>query len=278
MNKAGLHLRFNASLLEAINKALRLKLPFFQCFLMTQESKYVDPHAAEIQEFLRLRRLHFNNLYVHGSYWINAAGKNSQHPVLRKELYLAQKLEFTHVVLHPGCANECASRSEGIDNLATLLNELTKKNLSVKIVLENSAHSNFSIGGDLNDFNILLAKLDKPDTIAFCIDTAHAYAYGYDLANPENIDEFIKLIDQLIGLERVALIHLNDAHEPKGSRIDRHAVLGQGGLGKEALKKFICSPVLRVKPVLMELPCIDEEQEKALVEEVNSWLKSDKGI
>ncbi len=272
MNKAGLHLRFNASLLETVNKALRLKLPFFQCFLMSQESKYVDPNAQEIREFLKLRRLHFKDLYVHGSYWINAAGKNSRHPVLRKELDLAQKLEFTHVVLHPGCANGCASRSEGIDNLAALLNNLTKKNLPVKIVLENSAHSNLSIGGDLHDFNILLAKLDKPDTITFCIDTAHAYAYGYDLDTPENIDEFIKLIDTLIGIERVSLIHLNDAHESKGSKIDRHAVLGQGDLGKEALRKFICSPVLQGKPALLELPCIDEEQEKELIEEVNSWL------
>lgn len=272
MSKLGLHLRLTTNILELIQKALRLQLPFFQCFLLFQHTnKYVDLEAPDIHEYLLLRRDNFKQLFAHASYWINGANKTcDEHPLLKKELALAQQLEFTHLVLHPGSANGCSSKEAGIDNLARLLNNLLKKESDVQLVLENTAHGNLSIGSDLTDFRVLLEKLDKPEKIAFCIDTAHAYAFSYDLASKEGLEQFILLVEKYIGLSRLALIHLNDTREKCGSKIDRHALPIEGRIGRAQLQKIIQHPLLSHIPMLMELPLISEDQEIVILHEFES--------
>ena len=139
--------------------------------------------------------------------------------------------------------------------------------------MENTAHGNMSVGSDLQDFHQLLQKLDHPEKISFCIDTSHAHAFGYDIADITKHGEFIDLLDELIGLERIVLIHLNDTKEKCGSLIDRHDIVGQGKLGDSVLKHFIAQPRLAHIPVLMELPVLPEQEEIALLRKVISWDK-----
>lgn len=271
--RIGLHLRLNHSIVEMVQQAIRMELPFFQCFLLSLiTNKRIEPSEQEVREFLALKREHFNTLYVHGSYWVNLAslGSNGYH-LLRKELTLAKRLEFTHFVLHPGSAKGARETSEGIDALARMINRLLFHERTINIILENTAHGNLTVGSNLHDFQQLLQKLDQPERISFCIDTSHAHAFGYDIVGDDKQTAFIDLLDQLIGLQRIVLIHLNDSKEKRGSLIDRHDLPGQGRLGDVALKSFMMQPRLAHIPVLLELPALPEAEELAVLHKVTEW-------
>ena len=268
-----LHLRLVGSLRDIAERAIALQLPFFQCFLVIKSSgNIIRPTTEDVQDFIALRRQHFGALYVHGSYWINLAGiVHNGHHALERELRMAKRLEFTHMILHPGSAKGALHKDQGIDALAKTLNKVLKWEQHIKIVLENSAHGALSIGGDLQDFAQLLAKLDHPEKLLFCVDTAHAYSYGYDIAQAVEREKFIQLLDTTIGISRIALIHLNDTSEICGSKIDKHASTGTGRIGKEALKAFMLDARLASIPVLMELPVLPEDQEQIILDQVRSW-------
>lgn len=273
MKQVGLHLRMTSSLDQLVEKAVRLELPFFQCFFVVQHAEtLINPSAQDITYFTQARYKYFEQLYVHGSYWINLAGITyTGHRALERELYLARMLEFTHFVLHPGSAKGAEDRMQGIDAVARALNQIVRKHQDITLVLENTAHGNMTVGGDIEDLAQIYAKLDRPERIAFCIDTAHAHAYGYDIISSEGRNQFITLVDETIGFSNVALLHINDTHEKCGSKLDKHQMLGQGALGIPVLQAFVTDTRLRNIPALAEPPIISEQEERELLQSMRSW-------
>ena len=271
----GLHIRGSGSLTGIIQKAIRLELNLFQCFLTQKNGSGIPLNPDDCATFVALRQQFFPAVFLHASYWINLCqsdGPGAQR-LFAQELSWAKRLSFTHMILHPGSAKVHGCRATGIDFLVRTLNRMLKYEQDITLVLENSAHGNMSVGGDLCDFAQILAKIDYPEKIKFCIDTAHAYSFGYDLIDPATQDTFIDLIEQTIGIDKVALIHLNDTHEQLGSYKDRHALLGQGTLGEIALKRFMCHPKLQLIPVLLELPEIAPQEEQHIINKVITWHK-----
>ena len=262
-----------STLTDLIEKALRLEVDSFQCFFVIQGTRrLIQPDITDLQNFLALRRKHFKNLYVHGSYWINLSSSTlTRHWALERELKLAKQFEFTHMILHPGSAKDAKTKSDGIDALARTLNSVLKREHEIKLVLENTAHGNLSVGGDLYDFKQLLEKIDHPEKLSFCIDTAHAHSYGYDITQPDGRAEFITLVDDIMGLDNVVLIHLNDTREKLGSQLDRHYSIGDGIIGHDALKAFAQDPHIESIPLLMEPPVASEQEEMELLTMVKNW-------
>lgn len=273
MRKMGLHVRLNSSLTAMIEQAIRQEMDIFQCFMVLQGTgTIVTLDEADVQSYLVLRRKYFGDLYMHGSYWINLAStKIAKHYSLHYELAMARKLEFTHIVLHPGSAKGAQSKLEGIDAMARVINETLKKEHTIKLVIENAAFGALSVGGDIHDFKRFLEKLDHPEKVKFCIDTAHAHSYGYNLIDADSRNNFIQLLDDTIGISNIVLLHLNDTNELCGSKSDRHEVLGKGLLGSEVLKEFAMNEKLKSIPLLMELPTLNETDENVILEEVRSW-------
>ena len=271
----GLHLRLSTSLPKLLDRAIKLKTPILQCFFIVQGiNKYITFSAGELEESLKKRKKHFKELYLHASYWVNLSGKkNSGWRTFKKELELAQKLGFTHMVIHPGSSTGCKTKKEGITYLAKALNKALDRYKDITIVLENIAHGKMSVGGDLKDFKEMLEQIDEPDRIAFCIDTAHAYSYGYDLTDSKELTKFIKEIDDCVGAQRVAVLHLNDAENKCGSRIDKHAIPGEGLIGEKPLKTFMNHPKLRHASIILELPVLPEKEEEEILKKVQSWNK-----
>lgn len=273
MSEVSLHFRLTKTILDLAHKACRLNLSFFQCFFVSQETgKLMQLNTVEVKQFLALRRQYFKQLYLHGSYWINlASNKYNGYRTLERELTIAKRLEFTHLLLHPGFAKGAKEKSSGIAFLSRALNRLLKTERDVKIVLENTTHGNLSVGSDITDFKQILLSLDHPEKISFCIDTAHAYSFGYDMACDTGQDTFINFLENIIGIERIILIHLNDSKKKLGSRIDQHAIIGEGYIGKKYLKRFMVHPKLRQIPVILELPALSESHEYDLLKKVRSW-------
>lgn len=273
MKHVGLHIRLTDSLEGIAHKALNLRVPFFQCFVIDQNTnRIIRPTDTEIEQFKAVCGSHFTHRFLHASYWINlSAVGHFNSRLFEREFTLAQKLEFTHMILHPGAATGSKQKQAGIAALAHAVNKILKMESNIKIVLENTAHGGISIGGDLHDFKNLLEQIEQPEKLYFCLDTAHAYSYGYDIENEQDQRGFIHLVDRTMGLSRIELIHLNDTREKKGSKIDRHEVPGAGLIGQEALKMFVNQPELAHIPLLLELPVMPVEEEKVILDTVRIW-------
>jgi deoxyribonuclease IV len=272
-NRVGTHIRMRSSIKELLERAESLDLPFFQCFFVPQETgKLIRAVPDEIAEFVNTSRQRFGTLICHVSYWVNLASLGSNGFVqLCREIAFAKRLGFSHFVLHAGTAKGATDRIQGVDALAKALNNLFEREQEIIVLLENSCHGNLAVGSDIMDFAHVLAKIDKPERLNFCIDTAHAYSFGYDVATISEQEKFIDLLQSTIGIDRIKLIHLNDTIEKLGSRIDRHSIIGQGKIGEEALKHFAVHPQLKHIPILLELPELSVEDELLILNKVREW-------
>lgn len=272
--KIGIHIRPATTFTAIIQQAITLNVPLFQTFAMTLAGKYIKITPKDRASYLELRHKYFQDLYLHGSYWINLCRDNQINlKTTQRELTIAKQLEFTHLVVHPGSAAEGHTKSQGIKILANSLNQILNENNCIKIVLENTAHGKLTIGSDLSDFYELLQQIEQPTKLLFCIDTSHAYAHGYNLHDLTEQIKFIELIERAIGFEKVCLIHLNDTNETLGRKIDKHAIPGTGQIGKAALKHFLLQPQIINIPVIIEPPLIESIAETAqILNEINGWF------
>lgn len=272
MREVGLHLRVTTNMIDLYNRAVQLGLASFQCFFIHQDSGHFYKLSAQELHDCNARNNKFKHRYLHGSYWINlAAPLAHRQRAFKAELEQALQLGFTHFILHPGSAKGSPDKIEAIRRLAKIIDAIGAMNLPIKLVLENVAHGGRAIGGDLLDFKLLKEYVKNPQQLFFCIDTAHAFSYGYDIATHLGQTSFIQLIKDTIGIDSIALIHLNDICEKLGSKIDRHSFIGQGNIGIDALKSLVMHPDLVAIPVLMELPQAGENEEQDMLALVRSW-------
>jgi len=267
----GLQIRYRHSPLEILKKAAQLQIRTTQCFLLSEKEFPATLSKSEQIIFKRQKAASLDTLYAHASYRINLACPiRHYHPILVKELHIAQMLGCSSIILHPGSASTV---TEGINALARIINRLHVKYPEIRLVLENVAFKAPSIGGNLIHFKELLTKLNWPENMFFCIDTAHAYAAGYDLVHEK--DRFIDLLERTIGLEQIMLIHLNDTPTPLESYTDIHCSLGHGNIGQEALRRFALDPRIMHIPIILELPIMKQNEEKQILTLVESWHKGD---
>jgi deoxyribonuclease-4 len=274
-------LRLEGSLEQLVATAQFYGLRSFQFFLIPQGGRtHIAPTAQEIETFVRARRALFGPLYAHSSYWVNPATSSKKiflvsRSLLKKELALAQALEINFLVLHAGSAkgyrptsDDPSGKQRALITLAKMLNNLMKYTADVTILLENSAHGKKTIGNNLEDFIFLKNHLNFPEKIGFCLDTAHAFSYGYAL---EPLDDFVRIVDQTMGREALKLIHFNDTYDVCGSMIDRHAFPGQGNIGKKTLKTLLNHPLLASVPKIIEGSATDEAISLPFFRDILTW-------
>ncbi len=263
--KIGAHLRLNDGLTQVLQEVIALQLPVFQFFVartVDKKTVYITPTAQD-KALLRTMVTQQGTLpFIHASYWINPASFRDDayaisKSLLKKEIRLAQELEVPMIVLHPGTANglepdldPAQVRRQGIERLASFLNEVLAKN-KITVLLENTAHGRNAIGSDLQDFHKVKALLDEPEKVQFCLDTAHAFAYGYDVAD---FDSFFTMFKETVGIESLRLIHLNDVEGSRGNKQDKHTLPGEGQLGLPLIKKIAHFNDFLTIPKIIELP------------------------
>ena len=274
MKRIGLHLRITESLIEVVGQAIELKLPFFQSFLVRCYGTYYTwPTQEEERIFRALCEQHFfSPLFAHGSFWINLSHTQYDNAhALGKEIACARRLGFSHLVVHAGSATGSKNHLDGIDALVRTINTVMRFERDVTLVLENTAHGKLSVGSNIDDFALVREKLMQPEKVRFCIDTAHAYAYGYHLKTLTELDAFIAYIDKTLSLDNIALIHLNDIQDTHGSCIDRHALIGAGNIGEPVLRQFIEHPKLQHIPVILEPPVAPIPEIMQSLNRVKGW-------
>jgi apurinic endonuclease APN1 len=273
VSRIGLHLRLEDSLVPVATQALELELPFFQSFIgvRAKEGKLFMPSDYEVTQFRKLCDRRFTQLYAHAPFWLNLADPaRSSLQGLWNHIMLAQRLGFTHLIVHPGSSVH-ASKQQGIEMVARTINELFKKEFSLTLVLENTAHGATAVGSDIGDLCAIRALLDKPERVQFCIDTAHAHAYGYEVNSAESMHTFLDSVCATLGADAIGLLHLNDASDHHGSFKDRHALLGTGTVGEAALKATMSYEKFNHIPIIVEPPFMMHDALVNLYSMVQSW-------
>lgn len=282
-NQLGLHLRLNTTLLNLINDVKRHNISVFQFFLAASPNdRYISFSKKEQKEFVQLIQENNFSPFIHSSYWINPSSgrkvsfENSQK-LLSQEIALAKRLQVPYIVLHPGSAtwfkkreDDPVCRNRGIEQVASMLNTILAQETDVTILLENTAHGNRSVGSDLEDFPRIKSLLNHPEKVAYCLDLAHAFVYGYEISK---IEEFFTTLNKTMSLQDIRLIHFNDAAEEHASKKDKHAIPGTGNIGQDVLASYLNHQILESIPKIMELPNLSFEDITDIHVDISKWLR-----
>lgn len=200
------------------------------------------------------------SVVAHNTYLINVASPN---PALREksiraltsEVKRTGRIHIPLLVMHPG-AHGGAGEEKGIRRIARALDRVhgAMEETGVRIALEVTAGQGNSIGSRFEHIRDILGGVKNPDRLRVCFDTCHAFAAGYDFRTRKTFEETFSAFDRTIGLDRLAVFHLNDALQPLGSRRDRHAHIGEGHLGERAFRLLMRDPRFRNIPKILETP------------------------
>jgi len=205
-----------------------------------------------------LRETKIRDTVVHDSYLINLASPDDALRRQSVESFVAElarcaALDITYLVSHPG--NYIDDRASGIQRNADGITEaLSRAPGNTILCMETTAGSGTAIGATFEDLAQLIDAVPEPyrSRVAICLDTCHAYSAGYDLVNA--YDEVWKRFDDVLGMSRIRVMHLNDSKTPFDSRRDRHELIGEGSLGELAFRHVMNDERLAKVPKIIETP------------------------
>jgi deoxyribonuclease-4 len=195
---------------------------------------------------------------IHASYLVNLATpkddlREKSVASMQREVDAAEALGVEYVNVHLG-AHTGAGVEGGLDNATSALDELDVPE-GVTVLVESDAGSGTKLGGEFEHLRAVLNRSGQD--LEVCLDTAHAFAAGYDLSTPETVEETIAEFDDVVGLENLACVHLNDSKHECGTNKDEHAHVGEGLIGEEGMGSFVNHEAIRDVPLVLETPTED---------------------
>jgi deoxyribonuclease IV len=265
--RIGIHTSTAGGVHNAVERAYRLGCNTLQIFSSSpRQWKPYELAPKHIADMIRLRtRYGLRPLAIHANYLINLAGGNQEFhaksiAAFRGEVERALTLQADFLVLHPGSFRG-GSREEGLQRAALAIERASEgldlKAAKLRILIENTAGSEFSLGGNFEQVAELLYLLRNFVPTGACIDTCHTHVAGYDIISAAGYDETLDQLDRTIGLKNVYLWHCNDAKAARGSKLDRHQHVGKGTIGLKPFRRLLNDPRMTHAAFIAETP-IDE--------------------
>ncbi len=197
---------------------------------------------------------------VHSSYLVNIAGPDDGITVksinnLSRELERAEALNIPFVVFHPG-AHRGIGEKDALKNVTNNINKIFSESHSklTFLLLETTAGEGTTIGYKFEHFRDVFDKLNNLSRVGVCIDTCHIFAAGYDIGSGKNYHNTIEEFDKILGLKFLKAFHLNDSKFPLGSRMDRHAEIGEGYIGLGGFRLLVNDERFKNLPGILEVP------------------------
>lgn len=260
--KLGAHMSTSGGVHRALERGLGIGCEVVQLFVKNNMQWFGRPYAPE--EMARFANLlaqgRLAAVFGHTGYLINIAAPPSANrerslQSLTQEIQLAGSLGLPFLVLHPG-AHLGQGEAAGLRQAAAALDEVFAATAEspVRIALENTAGQGTCLGHRLEHLFELFAQVKHPQRLGLCLDTAHFFAAGYDVRLPQVWEAVITECERRVGLEQILAIHLNDSRAALGSRVDRHAGIGQGAIGREAFRHVVNDSRLQGLPGCLETP------------------------
>ena len=247
---------------RALERGHRIGCTTIQLFTKNSNQWAAPPLSGESIRLFRQRRRETGiaPLVAHTSYLINLASANAalweqSIEAYRVEVERCAALGIGLLVLHPGAPKD-AGPSFGIERVAEALNRVHAATPGRRVItcLETTAGQGSHLGRTFEELAAIMRLVRSISRIGACFDTCHVFAAGYDIRTPTGYRTTLQAFDRTIGLARLRVIHVNDSQGAFGSRRDRHAHIGQGGIGVEGFRALMRDPRLRAVPKILETP------------------------
>ena len=222
-------------------------------------AKEIDPE--DVRKFLELTEEYkFGKIVAHAPYTLNACAAKENIREFARETMAddLKRMEWTpgnYYNFHPG-SHVGQGAEAGVRMIAEMLNEVLTEDQTTTVLLETMSGKGTEMGRNFEELRQILDLVEKKDKMGICLDTCHVWDGGYDIVN--DFDGVLEEFDRIIGLEKLKAIHLNDSLNDLGSHKDRHARIGEGRIGLEALVRVIRYPRLEGIPFILETPNDDE--------------------
>jgi deoxyribonuclease-4 len=262
MPRLGAHMSVAGGLPRAVERAVVHRCDALQIFAKNASQwRGRELPADEIREFrARVKAAGIDPVVSHASYLINPASTNAalrrqSLEAMGDELDRAESLGLLGVVLHPG-AYTAGSEAEGLALIAAGLLELLRERRRGKtmILLEHTAGQGTALGATFEQLASIIATMGNHRRVGVCLDTCHLIASGYDIVSADGYESTFRQFGRVVGFERLKAFHLHDSRKPLGSRVDRHAHIGEGHLGLEPFRRIVNDRRFRDLPMLLETP------------------------
>jgi deoxyribonuclease-4 len=277
--RIGFHVSAAGGFKEVIPRALGRQCTTMQIFSRNPRQwdfKQLDP--ADVATFKKMRKdANIYPVFVHMPYIVNLASPDRDlHErsidSLTIELQRTAQLGAQYVVVHAGSSEDT---DKGIKRMIHAIDRaLNSAKNRVVLLIENTSGSGKELGDKFAHIGTIIDGSNCEDRLGMVLDTAHAFAAGYDLHSKSGINAMLEEIDDVVGIVHLHLVHLNDSKSECGSHYDRHEHVGKGKIGK-GLKYILNHPLLASKPFIMETPRMNVEDDLRNLRTVRKYLKSE---
>jgi len=262
MLKIGSHISSAKGYYAMGKQALKLKANTFAFFTRNPRGGSAKPIVEEdIKKYNELsQEAGFHKIVAHAPYTLNgcSADESVREFAWRTMAEDLERMEYTphnYYNFHPG-SHVKQGVDVGIDYISQMLNFVLKKEQTTIVLLETMAGKGSEVGRTFEELKEIIDRINLTDRIGVCLDTCHVWDSGYDIV--QDLDGVLAHFDKIIGLPFLKAIHLNDSMNDKGARKDRHAKIGEGKIGLEAMERIINHTALRELPFILETPNDDE--------------------
>ena len=228
-------------------------------------AKAFDP--KDIEKFQKLRKENnFGPLLAHAPYTMNLAGAKEEvyefaKMVIKEDIQRMDSIGVEYLCFHPG-SHVGGGIEVGIQKIVDGINEALTGEENITILLETMAGKGTEIGFKFEQIREIIDKIEHNEKVGVCLDTCHIFSAGYDIVN--DLDGVIEEFDRIIGIDRLKTIHLNDSMMDFDQNKDRHAEIGQGKIGLDAIIEFMNHPKIKDLPFFLETPLEDEGHKKEI--------------
>ena len=239
-------------------EAISIKADTLQFFTRNPrggKAKAIDP--VDVDKYIALAKEHnFGKIVAHAPYTLNPCSKEAKtrefaHMAMTDDLDRMEYVPGNYYNFHPG-SHVGQGVEAGIDMIAAMLNDILKPEQTTVVLLETMAGKGSEVGGKFEELRAIIDKVELKDKIGVCLDTCHVHDAGYDIVN--DFEGVLEEFDRVIGIEYLKALHINDSKNPCEAHKDRHACIGEGYIGKEAIARILSHPRIQGLPCVLETP------------------------
>ena len=243
--------------------------------------KYSPLDKEEVEAFRSsIRSSTLFPIFLHMPYLPNIASfkskfyRRSIHSIAT-DLQRAKHLGAQYLIIHIGHRME-STEDQAIEAVSQGIDQAFEKVKNpIILLMENTAGQGTEIGYRFDQIKKIIDQVQQNERMGVCLDTAHAFEAGYDLSNKDGLERTLETFDQMVGLKRLYLLHLNDSKTPLGSRKDRHWHIGEGYIGREGFRNLVNHPLLRNLPGVMETPRKDTVEDLKNMKVIRSLVEEE---
>ena len=260
----GAHVSAAGGIDKAVDRAVKIGAETIQVFASSPRGWAFKPIPDEKAQAFRDKAAAagIRSTFLHGSYLVNIGGAPEllakSIGSLTNHMNAAAQIGAEGVIFHSGSHKGVGFDAVFEQAVDALQQVLANTDDGVKLIIENCAGMGAQIGASFNEIGRLVKAVDSP-RVNICLDTEHAFAAGYNIADPQGLRESMAEFDAEIGLDRLVVVHANDAKVEFASGIDRHENIGEGYIGIEGFETIMAHPAFADAPFLLEVPGTDKK-------------------